>query len=206
MELIRSSGEENAGGIAALGKALLLIQRIGMDIIREEEQALTKRTVLGMMQINGLDIYGIRSPESPRFTNKIGVISFNLKNKMSNTVAKELAEKGGIGVRYGCHCAHILIKHLLKVSPSLERFQKLIVTLFPVLKLPGVVRISLGIENSIEDIDTLIEVLVNIASKPALRSGRDPVSSESTNSRLSESEVQKQMQILIKAAVQKVYT
>jgi len=35
-ELIRSSGEENPGGIAALGKALNLLQRIGLDLIREE--------------------------------------------------------------------------------------------------------------------------------------------------------------------------
>ena len=48
MELIRSSGEENAGGIAALGKALVLLQRIGFDRIREEEQALTARVLRGM--------------------------------------------------------------------------------------------------------------------------------------------------------------
>ena len=36
MELIRSSGEENTVGIAALGKSLLLLQRIGLDLIREE--------------------------------------------------------------------------------------------------------------------------------------------------------------------------
>ena len=41
LEQIRSSGEENVGGIAALGKALVLLQRIGLDVIQEEEQALT---------------------------------------------------------------------------------------------------------------------------------------------------------------------
>ena len=35
MDLIRSSGEENTGGIAALGKALVLLQRIGMEVIRD---------------------------------------------------------------------------------------------------------------------------------------------------------------------------
>ena len=47
MERIRSSGEENVGGIAALGKALVLLQRIGLDVIQEEEQALTARALLG---------------------------------------------------------------------------------------------------------------------------------------------------------------
>ena len=34
IELIQSSGEENAGGIAALGKALIFLQKIGMDLFR----------------------------------------------------------------------------------------------------------------------------------------------------------------------------
>ncbi len=62
MDLIRSSGEENAGGIAALGKALVLLQRIGLDVIQEEEQTLTARALLGMGRVPGLTIYGISEP------------------------------------------------------------------------------------------------------------------------------------------------
>ena len=47
LELIQSSGEENVGGIAALGKALVLLQRIGLDVIQEEEQALTGLALRG---------------------------------------------------------------------------------------------------------------------------------------------------------------
>ncbi len=77
-------------------------------------------------------------------------------------VARLLAEIGGIGVRSGCHCSHILIKHLLKTPPFFQKLQKIIVTLFPKLELPGVVRISLGIENTEADIDTVINVLEEI--------------------------------------------
>ena len=131
LELIQSSGEENVGGIAALGKALVLLQRIGLDVIQEEEQALTARALRGLAQIPGLKIYGIKDPDSPRFAQKGGVIAFDLKDIMPNRVAKELAERGGIGVRYGCHCAHLLIKRLLNIPPLLEQFQGLILTLFP---------------------------------------------------------------------------
>ncbi len=127
-DLIRTSGEENAGGIAALGKALVLMQRIGMDLIGEEEQILTKRALQGMAQIEGLEIYGIKDPESSGFSNKVGVIPFAFKSKMATQVGKELALYGGIGVRTGCHCAHIIVKHILNVGPGLEKFQKLIVT------------------------------------------------------------------------------
>ena len=119
LELIQSSGEENVGGIAALGKALVLLQRIGLDVIQEEEQALTGRALRGLAQIPGLKIYGIKDPDSPRFAQKGGVIVFGLKGIMANRVAKELAEQGGIGVRYGCHCAHLLIKRLLNIPPLL---------------------------------------------------------------------------------------
>jgi selenocysteine lyase/cysteine desulfurase len=165
LEEIQSSGEENAGGIAALGKALSLLNRIGMDLIEKEEQILTRKVLNGMSQITGLDIYGIKDPDSPRFSNKIGVIPFALKNKMATQVGKELALNGGIGVRSGCHCAHITVKQILHVGPGLEKFQKLIVTLFPQLSLPGVVRVSLGIENCGADVDALIKALGTIADK-----------------------------------------
>ena len=121
LELIQSSGEENAGGIAALGKALVLLQRIGLDVIQAEEQALTARALRGLAQIPGLTVYGVKDPDSPRFARKGGVIVFGLKDRMPDRVAKELAERGGIGVRYGCHCAHMLVKHVLNVSPLLEQ-------------------------------------------------------------------------------------
>ena len=145
LELIRLSGEENAGGIAGLGKTLVLLRRIGMDLIQEEEQELTRLALRGMGQIAGLRIYGVKDTDSPGFAQKGGVITFSLKGIQPNRVARELAERGGIGVRYGCHCAHILIKHMLGVSPLLARFQGLILTLFPKIRLPGLVRVSLGI-------------------------------------------------------------
>ena len=165
LEQIKSFGEENAGGIAALGKALVIMQRIGLDVIREEEQALTMHALRGLAQIKGLTIYGIIDPASTRFAQKGGVIVFTLKGLMSDKVAKELSTRGGIGVRYGCHCAHILVKHILGVPPSLERFQRIIARFFPRLRFPGVARVSLGIGNTRADIDTLIQVVSKIASK-----------------------------------------
>jgi selenocysteine lyase/cysteine desulfurase len=190
LELIRSSGEENVVGIAALGKSLILLQRIGLDLILKEEQALTGMTLRGLAQIAGLRIHGIKDPDSPRFTQKGGVIVFDLKNMMANKVAKKLAEQGGIGVRYGCHCAHILIKHLVGVPPWLERMQGLMAKLFPKLKFPGLVRVSFGIENNGEDVKTLIQVLDKIARKTQIPAQTD---------------VKQQMNDFVRAAAQRVY-
>ena len=191
LERIRSSGEENAGGIAALGVALVLLQRIGLDVIQEEEQALTGRALRGLAQIPGLKIYGTKDPDSLRFASKGGVIAFDLGNILPGRVARALAERGGIGVRYGCHCAHLLIKRLVGVPPLLEQLQGLILRLFPRLALPGVVRVSLGIENSAADVDALIRVLGKIARQPGAGVERD---------------VRQQMDDFARAAAQRVYT
>lgn len=171
IELIHSSGEENVGGIAALGKSLVLLQRIGMDTIKAEEQHLTAHALQGMAQIPGINIYGVKDTKSAQFANKGGVIAFSLKNYMPNTIANELAKQSGIGVRSGCHCAHMLIKHILRIPKPAQRFQHMILFLFPKLSLPGVVRISFGIENTEAEVDTFLQVLTAMSTK--LKSGVD---------------------------------
>jgi len=163
MELVKSSGEENTGGIAALGKSLILLNRIGLDVIREDEQALTARVLKGIKQIRNITVYGINETDSPFFRQRSGVIVFALRNKMANVIAMELADKAGIGIRYGCHCAHIMIKHLVGVTPFLERLQRLLVNLIPGLKLPGLARVSLGIGNTKEHIDAFVSALEDIS-------------------------------------------
>jgi selenocysteine lyase/cysteine desulfurase len=197
MQAIQASGEENAGGIAALGKALVLLQRIGLDLIQEDERALTARILQGLAQIPGLTFYGIQRSDSPRFACKGGVVVFTLKDYLAPEVAKALAERGGIGVRAGCHCAHLTVKHLLNIHPLLAQFQRLIVTLFPQLSLPGVARVSLGIENNEEDIDMLINILGKIAGEPKVGSS-NPFTSTQT-------EIQKRLDEFTRAVAQRVY-
>lgn len=197
LEQVQSSGEENLGGIAALGKSFVLLQRIGMDVLQEEERGLTKHALQSMSKIEGLKVYGVKDPDSAGFTRKIGVIVFGLKGMMPNRLAKELSLQSGIGVRYGCHCSHIIVKHILKVPPFIEQFQRSILALFPKLRLPGLTRVSLGIENSKEDVDRLIHVLSKIAKRSS--------STKYEKVNLSKVEAQKQINDFIKAAAMKVY-
>lgn len=162
-EQIVLSGEANAGGIAALGKSLLLLQRIGFDAIRAEEQSLTALALEKMKAVKDLKIFGLQDGSSPQMLTKTGVIAFYLKDIIAFKVARELAYRG-IGVRSGCHCAHMLIKHLLQIPPFLEKFQGVIIRLFPKLSLPGVVRVSMGIGTTKEDIFALVKALHEIAN------------------------------------------
>jgi selenocysteine lyase/cysteine desulfurase len=159
MERIVSSGEENVTGIVALGKSLVLLRRIGWDVIRAEEQALTQHALRALARVPSVEIHGLADPDSPRLAHKGGVIAFTVGSRMASTVATALAEHGGIGTRCGCHCAHLIVKRLAKLPPSLEQFQRLIVTALPRLELPGVVRVSLGLQNTEQDIDVLVDEL-----------------------------------------------
>jgi selenocysteine lyase/cysteine desulfurase len=206
LDQIRSSGEENVTGIAAMGKALVLLNRIGLDLIREEEQNLTARTLNGLKRISGLKIFGVTNPESVGFERKGGVIAFSLKNMMPDKLAAELAVRGGIGVRYGCHCAHLLVKHLLKVPSFLEKFQGLLLSLFPGINLPGIVRVSLGIENSEKDVDTLIDTLSRIALSPGNTENRHSGSAETRKPVFSKKEVKQHLKDFIIARAGKVYS
>jgi len=209
LERIASSGEENVGGIAALGKALVLLQRIGLDVVQEEEQALTRRALRGLAQISGLKIYGIQDPDSPRFAQKGGVIVFSLKDVPHNLATQELAEQGGIGVRDGCHCAHLLVKRLLKIHPLRARMADLGLILFPQFTsvvLPGLVRVSLGIENDKEDVDTLIRVLGKIVRQPRAWVDRLLASMHNGTPFLPQTDVQQQMDDFVRTAAQRVYS
>lgn len=201
METIRKSGEENAGGIAGLGKALVLLQRIGLELIRKEEQELTAYALQEMAKIRGMKIHGVKDQNSPQFNRKGGVIVFDLRQIMPQKIGNELAEKGGIGVRYGCHCSHILVKNIVGVGPFIERLQWLILQVLRKLQLPGVTRVSFGIGSTKEDIDKLIRVLDKTGEKP-------PKSTTEQNGQpfFTKTEIQKQMTEFVKSVSEKVYS
>jgi selenocysteine lyase/cysteine desulfurase len=207
LKRIKASGEENVGGIAALGKALVLLQRIGLDVIAEYEHALTRRALEGLAGIPGLELFGVQSPASPRFAQKGGVITFSLRHVPHNRVAQELAEQGGIGVRSGCFCAHLLVKRLLHMHPLRERLADLALLLAPRFASPvqtGLVRISLGLENDLQDVNTLVRVLGQIARRPRAEIDRQ-IAAFHGGTLLPQTEIGQQMTDLAEMAAQRVY-
>jgi selenocysteine lyase/cysteine desulfurase len=181
-EKVRASGESNAAGIAALGKALVLLQQVGMETIMEEEHRLTKALLTGLTALPGIKFFGQTDPGAARFNQRGGIVVFEQKGRMAGATALDLATQGAIGVRFGCHCAHILIKRLLNFSRFLEWFQGVVIRLFPHLQLQGVVRVSMGIGNTTEDIDRFLETMQQIttikAGKPTNQSQAKPVPSK----------------------------
>ena len=113
---------------------------------------------------------------------------------------------GGIGIRFGCHCSHILIKRILNTSPFLERFQWFIQTLIPGVRFPGVARVSLGIENAEEDVDRLIQTLDKIAKKHLGKENINIGSKHGETLNLSMADAKLQMEEFVKEMSHKVYS
>jgi selenocysteine lyase/cysteine desulfurase len=205
---LQASGDENAAGIAALGKAMLLLRRIGLNVIEEEERALTRCALQGMSHIPGIQIFGVTDPNSPRLAQRGGVIGFTLQHVPYNLVGKELAEYGGIGVRCGCFCAHLLVKHLLGIHPFRARAADLgliLNTQFTSSILPGIVRVGFGIQSTPEQVDELIRVIEKIGQQPRSAVDRLIGSLHNGTPFLPQTKTQKQMSDFVHTTIKKVY-
>lgn len=197
--------EENVAGIAALGKSLNLLGRIGMDTIEHEEQEITAHALKRLSGLKDMQLYGISDPESPEFARRLGVISFNLKNIVSFRIGKELALRKGIGIRVGCHCAHITVKHILNVGPGLERFQRIMQTLIPVMSFPGVARVSVGMENGLDDLERVEEGLREISRNKENAGNQGTKERNPDPDRVSRSELREQLKAFYTERAEKVY-
>ncbi len=199
---IHASGEANPGGIAAMGKAMLLLQRIGFGLIEKEEHKLTEKALRELSRLEGIKLYG-PTPAGQQFeTGKTGVIGFSVKSLMPSTVARRLALTGGIGVRFGCLCAHLIIKQLSGFTPFQEKFQRYVVRLFPMLNLQGIVRFSFGITNTESDVDAVVIALKQIIAKPGRRHHPD---SGTQGFQEHEKVVKREVESFVKAVEQQVF-
>lgn len=166
LKQIKAWGEENPAGIAALGKAIHLLQRIGLDLIADEEHQLLNQAVDGLTGIADLKMYGLPGIDKSRLSGQTAVVAFGIGNKLNSGLARNLAQQAGIGTRFGCHCAHILLKHLLGFTPLQDRIQHNFLKLVPMLNLQGVLRISFGLQNTPEDVEIMLQ---NLTKKGRLK-------------------------------------
>lgn len=123
------AGTQNIAGVIGLGEAIKYIESIGYDKIREQEQILRKYLLDKLIKIPYIDIINIESDS--------GIIAFNIDKIFSQDVAYYL-NKYNICVRAGNHCAKIL-KSSVGVTNT--------------------VRVSLYFYNTIEELDSLVELL-----------------------------------------------
>lgn len=157
---IDEAGSPNVVGAVALAAAIKALQRIGMDAIARHETDLTAYALKRMAEIGSIRIYG--DPDPRRTAGRLGVIPFNVGKLSHFLVAAILGTEHGIGVRNGCFCAHPYLTHLLGMTKedALQVGER--IAMDDLSEMPGMVRVSFGMYNTMEEVDILIDALDQI--------------------------------------------
>lgn len=154
------AGTPNIVGAVALAAAIRTYESIGMEEIENHENRLTCYLLKKMIKIRGVKIYGYPKADKEK---RVGVVAFAMEGVNHSLLASILAYEYGIGVRHGCFCAHSYVLRLLGVDErTLNTYKELLLS-GDKSNVPGLVRVSLGVYNTHEDIDIFISALNNIS-------------------------------------------
>ncbi|OZM56574.1 cysteine desulfurase [Lottiidibacillus patelloidae] len=132
------SGTLNSAGIAGLSAGIRYVDEKGLVNIFEHEWNLTEYCLKKLSNIKDIEIYGPPIEEI-----RLAVIPFTLNGVDSQEIAIILDQHYNIAVRAGKQCAPLTHEAIGTASS-------------------GVVRVSFGISNTIEEIDTFIEAIIEI--------------------------------------------
>ena len=158
------AGTPNIIGAVQLGAALNVLQRIGMTRIHAAEQALLRRLLAELSAIPGVQIYGDPDPDC---TPRLGVVSFNLAGLEHGLVAAVLNDYHNVAVRNGCFCAHPYVRELLKPELWTLDIDPDVANAAALLKpWQGMVRASLGLYTTEDDIAALLAGVRDLAARP----------------------------------------
>ncbi|MGO9321201.1 MAG: cysteine desulfurase [Solirubrobacteraceae bacterium] len=116
-----------------LGAAVEYLQQLGMERVRAHERSLTAYMLERLAEVPGLRVVG-----PPTAERRGGLASFTIDGMHPHDVA-ELADRGGVCIRAGHHCAQPLMRRL---------------------GVGATARASVGVYNDPSDVDALIDALI----------------------------------------------
>jgi cysteine desulfurase/selenocysteine lyase len=125
--------------VIGLGEACRYLERVGMDEVERWDEVLARKLANGLREIDGIETYG---PVDPK--NRVGLVSFNVRDMNPHDVALTLDAEYDIAVRSGHHCALPLMKEIFGLPE-------------------GNARASTYIYNTLEEIDVLLGAVEDIA-------------------------------------------
>jgi cysteine desulfurase family protein len=132
------SGTLNTPGIIGLKAGIEYINNKGINNLYQHEIELFKSFLSGLNELDNIEVYG-----SKDLNNKVPTVSLSVKGYDLGDLGFKLAEKYGIMVRSGLHCAPLAHK-TIGTYPE------------------GTLRFSLGINTTKDDIDYTLEVLAKL--------------------------------------------
>lgn len=115
-----------------LAGALRWIDSVGMEAVREHEEAIADYALEQLAEVPGLRVFG-----PPRGPGRLGPVSFEIEGIHAHDVS-EILDRHGVAVRAGHHCA----------QPLMDR-----------LGIAATARASFGVYTTTEEIDRLVDGL-----------------------------------------------
>lgn len=156
------AGTPNIPGSIAMGLIAEALLAIGMDRIAEAEHELTGKLLARLAAVPEVTVYGgtdlARVPRA-------GVVSFNLQGVHHALTAAYLNDYHNIAVRNGCFCAQPYVKALLRIDEDTERCYREDIICGDRRNVPGMVRASLGVYTTDDDVEALGAALEELAAR-----------------------------------------
>ena len=115
-----------------MASALRWLDSVGMEQVREHEEAIADYTLERLVEVPGLRVFG-----PPRGPGRLGPVSFEVEGIHAHDIS-EILDRHGVAVRAGHHCAQVLMDRL---------------------EIAATARASFGVYTTSEEIDRLVDGL-----------------------------------------------
>lgn len=137
------AGSLNVPGVVGLGAGIDFLRLQGTKL-RTHHQQLTERLLAGLIDIEGVKVFGPAEPND-----RVGVVSITIDGYDPQEVAAMLDGAHRVQVRAGYHCAPLMHAAVGTID------------------LGGSVRLSIGMFNTEADIDAAIQAVAEVAAESA---------------------------------------
>lgn len=154
-QLAHDPGTPNAVGAVAMAIALKKIKATGLNSIENYEKKLTLRLFNALEENSNIQLLVNKK-------NLTTIVTFTIKGQDSNRIAEKLNSDYGIGVRAGSFCVYQVVRKLLKIKDESSIISA--VKAGKTEKIPALIRASISIYNTEEDIDRMIAAIKEITS------------------------------------------
>lgn len=158
------AGTPNVMGVVALTAAIKTLQGIGLDAIHDYERRLIAFALEELSNIPGITIYSSRGCREER----VSLVSFTLDGMDHAALAQALSHEAGIAVRSGLFCAHPYVEKLLGLTEDDLHYYHTHAD----ADVPGLVRISFGLYNTLAEIERFNKFLRHIAANSRYYNGK----------------------------------
>jgi len=161
-EQAHDPGTPNYAGARALHHAIENLQEIGLNNIAEHEHILTNYTYNELKKIENVELH---VPKNKEETFNRSLITFNIKDIPPILVAEILNLEHGIGTRAGSYCVYEFSRKINATTHDEDRKITEEVKNGITANIPGSVRASFGMYNTIEDVNRLVLAIKEITEK-----------------------------------------